>query len=524
MTHRRAHAFPKTIHVGASAATRPRGVSDIWTLSVIMLVVTIVATSLGSPVRAQSTAGAPPTPTCRQTVDSLDSRIRQNYAGFLLEVFGARRSAYESLLRRVRKDADRRAFEVCFPALDKITTWFDDPHLFVFQSATTDSADAEHLRASVQRLTVSESGVRTELASRRKRPDPIEGIWYDGATRLAVVPAPSGAPHEFVAVLLASDTIGWQAGDVRAHMRRTRDGEYATTLITRAFAEQQHTARLHRRVLLRFSPGMWGKAFPVVAADSGTLDSVDAHRPRVVVRPRSVLVSIPSHDPRFATLLDQQIRAAADSIRARKLLIVDLRGNEGGASFTTRALDPYVNSADTRVTPYDSGVPVAMSSPAQMNAARRMAGNDTSAFVRGLVARMQANPGKLVVLDTSQAASARAPVLPGDWHVVVMVDRGTVSAAEVLVLRALRSTRATVVGDRTAGALDYQSVQIISLGTGNRRWALGYPTITAHADLPRRGMRGKGIPPTVRVNWDTLDDPIAEMERRFAPPRTAPPR
>ena len=209
----------------------------------------------------------------------------------------------------------------------------------------------------------------------------------------------------------------------------------------------------------------------------------------------------------------------SDAIRARKLLIVDLRGNEGGASFTTRALDPYVNSADTRVTPYDSGVPVAMSSPAQMNAARRMAGNDTSAFVRGLVARMQANPGKLVVLDTSQAASARAPVLPGDWHVVVMVDRGTVSAAEVLVLRALRSTRATVVGDRTAGALDYQSVQIISLGTGNRRWALGYPTITAHADLPRRGMRGKGISPTVRVNWDEIADPIAAMERRFAPTR-----
>ena len=35
----------------------------------------------------------------------------------------------------------------------------------------------------------------------------------------------------------------------------------------------------------------------------------------------------------------------------------------------------------------------------------------------------------------------------------------------------------------------------------------------------RPGMRGKGIPPTVRVNWDEIADPIAEMERRFAPTR-----
>ncbi len=91
------------------------------------------------------------------------------------------------------------------------------------------------------------------------------------------------------------------------------------------------------------------------------------------------------------------------------------------------------------------------------------------------------------------------------------------SAAEVLVLRALRSTRAVVVGEPTSGALDYQSVQIVSLGTGYPRWGLGYPTITAHAELPRRGMRGKGIQPHVRMDWSTVADPIAEVERRFVP-------
>ena len=89
-------------------------------------------------------------------------------------------------------------------------------------------------------------------------------------------------------------------------------------------------------------------------------------------------------------------------------------------------------------------------------------------------------------------------------------------AAEVLVLKALRSTRATVFGEPTAGALDYQSVQLVSLRTGDSRWALGYPTITAHADLPSRGMRGKGIAPDVRLDWRSLPDGIAEVERQMS--------
>lgn len=159
-----------------------------------------------------------------------------------------------------------------------------------------------------------------------------------------------------------------------------------------------------------------------------------------------------------------------------------------------------------------------LSSPAQISYARRFTGTDTSAFVRSLVARLEANPGALIPLDeTPSPAPSPEATVPGNWRAIVLVDRGTVSAAEVLVLRALRSARAVVVGEPTAGALDYQSVHVVSLGTGNRRWALGYPTIAAHADLPTRGMRGRGIQPQVRIDWSVVADPIAEIERRFAP-------
>jgi C-terminal processing protease CtpA/Prc len=231
-----------------------------------------------------------------------------------------------------------------------------------------------------------------------------------------------------------------------------------------------------------------------------------------------VVFSIPSHDPQYVRVLDSLVAVHDTSIRSRPLLIVDLRGNEGGAAFTSRALNPYVTSTDRVPTPFDSGTAVMLSSPSNVRYARRFTGTDTSAFVRSLVARMEAQPGQLIPLEEGPSdASPRDVHFTGNWRVVVLVDQGTVSAAEVFVLRALRSQRATVVGVPTAGALDYQSVQIISLGTGDARWALGYPTIAAHADLPRRGMRGRGIQPQVRLDWAAIGDVILQIEQMFLP-------
>ncbi len=483
-------------------------------------VLAIVALPFLSRADAQPTPAATslPQPTCAQTLDSLDSKTRQNYAGFLLEVRGARRTAYDSLLAVLKRDASAASLDRCYPLLARYTEWYDDPHVFVFQNQTTDSATANRRRRAVRRIAMDEAAIRHDLEARRALLDPIEGIWYDGPTRFGVIRDPDGTPGRFVALQLAPDTAGWSVGDVRARFTRKTDSSYATTLLTHRFAELELTARIHRRVVLRLSPGMWGKAFPVSTADAGTIDPTDVHRPHITIRPRSVVVSVTSHDPAYAQMLDRLVAAADTAIRRTRLLIVDLRGNEGGAAFMTRSLNPYVASTERRASPYDSGNAVVLSSPAQMAYARRLAGNDTSAFVRDLLARMQAHPGQLVPIEEAPAPPAPEPSLPGDWRVIVLVDRGTVSAAEVLVLNALRSTRAIVVGENTAGALDYQSVQIIGLGVGDRRWALGYPTITAHAELPRRGMRGRGIAPTERLVWDNIPNPIAYVEQRFGAP------
>lgn len=463
--------------------------------------------SLGASVQAQG-------PTCREALDSLDVRTRENYAGHLLEVRGARERDYQRMLGKARAAARAIAFEDCFGPLDEYVRWFDDPHLFLFQNVGADTAGNAERRRTVELRDANEDAVRRALS--RGSHDDIEGIWYDGPLRLAVVRDSARSRAHFVGLVLTPDTSIWPVGAVRAHFVRREDGQYDARVLSREFGVRRTIATVHKRTMLRLSPGIWGKAFPEVAAERGMLDTVDVHRPATAVRSKSVVIAIPSHDHAFQSRFAAFVREHGDDIRRTGLLIVDLRGNEGGGSQATAPLHPWIATRERRVTPYDSGTPMMLSSPAQIRYAKRFTGTDTSAFVRSLVARMEARPGALVPLTDVAVVPPPDSVIEGSWRVVMMVDRGTVSAGEVMVLLGLRSTRAVVVGQPTAGALDYQSTSIVSLGLADRRWALGYPTITAHADLPRRGMRGKGIAPHVRIDWARIADPIAEVERRFA--------
>lgn len=452
---------------------------------------------------------------CRTTLDSLDARIRRSYAGFVLEVAPRREQEYRRVLEQTQEAAAAAGLETtaCTSALRRFVAWFDDPHLFLFQDGRSDTvANRERERALV-RDPRPEDALRAALAQRSTTRDPAEGIWRDGALRVAIV-RQQPRSDTLVAIVLSPDTSAWPVGGIRAKLVRTGDGRYDATLLTAGFGMQHLTATLHRRALLRFSPGMWGREFPLDSADREMAPLPNPRRPRLVVRPRSVVVAIPSHDGPYQREIDSLVATHRDALQNSPLIIIDLRGNEGGGSLTTRALHPFLASRERRPTPYDEGNAMILSSPDLMAYVRRMGGAQPSPAVQRLLARMEEHPGRLVnAYDDGVQTTPSVTPLEGPWRVAVLTDRGTVSAAEVTVLMALRSTRAVTIGEPTAGALDYQSTAIIGLGTGDRRWAIGLPTIAAHADLPARGMRGKGITPQLPLAWANVGDPYATVER-----------
>ena len=457
---------------------------------------------------------------CATDLALLERKLHLDYAGYTLELRGDRLRAFAAMKAAAQSRADTTTGDACYFVLRDFVEWFDDPHLFIYESSALDSAETARRVAAVERRSISEETARAYFRAHVRTLDPIEGIWYDRGVRVAIVPDSARGRNAFQAILLASDTSIWPAGAVRARITRRSDHRYDVLLFERNYALVHRRAEIFRHVLLRLSPGIWGKEFPVPTADSGTLDPVDPHRPVLYRRNGTLVFAIPSHDG-FRRVIDSLVKTNLDSLRRADRLIVDLRGNEGGSSGMTEILEPFITLKEDRANPFPTDGALMLSSDDQIAYARRSFGPETTAFVRSLVERMKAHPGELVPLD--DPAASPGPKDPRDWVIAsgpravgVIVDHGTVSASEVLVLKALRSPRATVFGERTAGALDYQSASIVAISPREKRWYLGYGTITRHADLARNGMRGRGIPPQVPLDLGHLADPVAYLDRALA--------
>ena len=463
-----------------------------------------VAAALHAQTSRTDSTGAP---ACAEDLAGARAKLEADYAGFRLEIVGARRAAFDKMYAALQRRAQATTGD-CFGVLNDLTEWFDDPHLFIYQTTRLDSAESARRARAVRMLPLTEDQARADLSA-APRLDPIEGIWDDGRLRVAVVPDSGAHRERFVAVVLRADTSIWAPGAVRGTFTRLPDGSYDGELSGANYVRWHRHAHLHKDVLLRLDPGMWGKAFPVPPADSGLVATGDPHRPTLIVRQGAVVVSIPSHDPSLKPVLDSLIAANAERLQSSDLLIVDLRGNEGGASFMSSSLDPYITSREPRPAPAAHRRAVVLSSPDQIAYAKVLIGTDTSARTRALMADLESHVGQFVPFTLWSETPDSAPtIIEPPRRVGVLIDRGTVSASEVLVEEALRSTRATVFGLPTAGALDYEQVNIVPIVPTEHRWFLGYPTITRDIHLPTGGMRGRGLQPDVRVSWDTVPDPI----------------
>ena len=465
---------------------------------------------------AGKVAGQASPPPCTTSLEQLDAKVRQDYAGFLLEIRGPRKTSYDSMFSAASARAAGLDADQCLDLLREYVAWYQDPHLFLYQTARLDSAESRRRRESVATLPFDTIAYQRSLEDPSASRDPLEGIWTDGRLRAAILP--DGDPHgqRFVAVILTPDSTNWPLFAVRARFRRLGAGEYRVDLSLPNYALRRSEAALYRNDLLRFSPGTWGREAPASALTPGQLDPRDPRRPTLRVHAGTVIVAMPSHDPAYRQAFDSLIRSNAEALRRAERLIFDLRGNEGGSAGTSDPIVPYIVSDGQSPPPaLHQADALMLSSADQIAYAQRAFGSPSSGFVRGLVARMTSAPGRLVPLyDPSKPPEEEAlpRAILGPRKVALVIDRGTVSAAEVILLYAKQSARVTVYGEPSEGALDYQSINIVPIDTSEHRFFLGYPTITRNGRLPEHGIRGHGIAPDVALDFARLTDPIGWLE------------
>jgi len=90
--------------------------------------------------------------------------------------------------------------------------------------------------------------------------------------------------------------------------------------------------------------------------------------------------------------------------------------------------------------------------------------------------------------------------LPADTPIMLLVDRGTASASEVLAGALQDNGRALIVGERTFGKGSVQSVLPLRNGAGIKLTTARYYTPIG------RSIQAEGIKPDVVIEWDEMTD------------------
>lgn len=466
---------------------------------------------------------------CSEALRELTSTIERNYVGFRLEIHGQRAEQHRVTLAGFTRQAGAASTdEECVRVLQSYLRFFRDGHLFLLTRPRLSPEDSMRVAREAPRTPLREADVRRILEERAGSLDPIEGIWYDkSGYRVGIVHAPQSTSHDFVGVMLTEGAEGWEAGDVKAWFRALPDGSYDAVLYaddrTPRYPDvylrgQQGGAAIRHGMLLHMPPVTWGREHPLREGQRGLLDPKDPRAPTLRVRDASVVVSVPSHAPEYAAQLDSLVTAHRADILAAEILVIDVRGNEGGSSWMTRALMPFLVTPGKRANPLSrEGQAVVLSSPD--NVAYFQQFESQGWLPATLLERMRSSPGEVVPYEEVAAAAVEtAPpdsATPLPRHVAILMDGAVVSAGEAFVLRAMRNEKVVLFGAPTGGVIDYQSVTIVRLEScSDLGLLLGYPTSAASDHLPEDGINATGIPPDVPLGAG-VEDPIHAIEATF---------
>ena len=139
-------------------------------------------------------------------------------------------------------------------------------------------------------------------------------------------------------------------------------------------------------------------------------------------------------------------------------LILDLRGNDGGSDFVYEPLTPLLYADPV----HDIGVDVLATADNVKSWSALLDNKNITGWTRysiqHTIAGMKAHPGQFISVTPDRVATLPV-VRPFPQRVVVLIDGACASTTEQFLLEAMQSRKVLVMGQHTAGVLDYSNVR-----------------------------------------------------------------
>jgi hypothetical protein len=442
---------------------------------------------------------------CPAQFDWLRKKLAINYSGYRDKVkperladFEQHNAGFQAKIAQVQSDT------ACLRLLAEWARWFHDGHIQLYASNTTPAESPVAIRqryAGWERIALSEKEARRYFD--RPDLDPVEGIYQnaEGNYRVAVM-RNSTPERDFAAVLLKADSVWWLPGQVKFDLKISgsahADGLYSARYYMRDHSQRNPTVHFASGKLHFLELGEWYKQYPgppniIPKKQVFTLETLDAV---------TLLLTLPTMSESVRLQLDSLIKANAALLEGTPNLIIDCRGNGGGSDITYYPLTPYVYSGPVR----DHRTQIYATDDNIQKYERLQHDKNFPTLYRlyfGQMARkMRRKKGEFI--GKCGVAKEKAKKLKANpQRVAILIDGLCASSCEQFVFMAEQSKRVTLIGQNTAGILDYGNLNTLTFPCGT--FELAYPTSRSCRVDAGKGIDGKGIAPDVKIDADEKD-------------------
>jgi hypothetical protein len=388
-------------------------------------------------------------------------KLQTTYAGYGDKV---NEDDFQDVVKLVRASKSTDSFFV----LSRLTGYFKDDHLMLFSILKLGAADSIEAADNWKLIQQSHPSAQAMLD------DPASGYWIDdqgyqilylrrtGPNRWegdVVETRDSVPPGLKVLVLYRQKEGGWLADykDVAGGDRIIIPVNFKTpgVMVGRSFFKYKEVRHYQPGMLAGVAPFSFDPA--VSRPDSQTL-----------------VIHMPYFEQSYASVYDSLVKANADALQQVSTLILDIRGNPGGSLRCVAPLLPYVCTGPIENADVYRLCSADLIAEAQrsLNAFTREGDTVRAGWQRKYVDSLIRYRGHFWFRPGGESPCVGVP--NSVRNVAILMDHGTRSVAELMVLYFRQSSKVRLFGEASGGAVDYSDLLSYELPRSHfKLWVAG---------------------------------------------------
>ena len=386
---------------------------------------------------------------CANEFSYIKDKIERNYAGFNDKVNKKTIATYNKhsqLALEQSKSITSPAH--CVYLINDWLTFFKDGHLQVGRNRISKAKEKIGLQQRLQRI--ERLHLSNEELALLKKTKGIPGIYRDQDSLIRIAVIKSKSPfRDYCGVVISSKISQWAPGQVLLEFKIDKDK------IEGILYDKYYIPLLLSSNITKDTLGTFVKE----GSESSPHELVSTELVASKVLSKETLyLKISTFNQGNAKNIDSLIKANQKRLSTMTNLIIDLRNNGGGADFAYSPLIPYLYTNTIK----NIGADV-------LSTADNIAGwaavattdglpPDQKVFISEVIKKMEQHSGQLVSFSEDRNITldsvARYPK-----KIIILMNKNCGSTTEEFLLLAKQSNKVILMGEYTAGVLDYSNMR-----------------------------------------------------------------